>query len=201
MKDNIIILLSILLTAPACSGAAVMESVLTTIVPSAAVVQAVSNSKNNSVINPENGFQSGLEAVFNVKTNGDDSTYDFVISSSIDTLGGVKSAYVMNNGKLYLMLGNKDNLPEAGAVLDILSGSPVNNPNVIAYPVINNSPYDITPQTYNGTLCCKVLSKGHQDMNISQFISSTPLVNTYSIGEDSAGVYESVITLNIYRKP
>ena len=109
MKDNIISLLSILLTAPACSGAAVMESVLTTIVPSAAVVQAVPNSKNNSVINPENGFQSGLEAVFNVKTNGDDSTYDFVISSSIDTLGGVKSAYVMNNGKLYLMLGNKDN--------------------------------------------------------------------------------------------
>lgn len=201
MKYCFTISLSILLIAPVCYGAAVMDSTLTTIIPSAAIVQAVSNSKNNCVINPENGSHTGLEAVFNVKTNGDDNTYDFIISSSIDTLAGTKNAYVMNNNKLYLMLANKDRLPDGDAVSDILSGSLVKNPNIIAYPVINNSVYDIKPVEYNGNLSCKILSGGQQDLNISQFVSNNPLANTYSISEDTAGVYESVIMLNVYRKP
>lgn len=201
MKNRFIIFLLLLLSAPVCSGAAVMDSVITTVIPSAAIVKTVPSSKNNSVINPENGFQSGLEAVFNIKTNGDDNTYDFILSGSIDTLGGMKNAYVMNNDKLYLMLGNKDRLPESNAVFDIMSGSPSKNPNIIAYPVINTSSYDIKPLNYRGELCCRILSGGVQDMNVSQTISNTPLGNTYSIGEDLAGVYEAVITLNIYRKP
>ena len=201
MKNHFIVLLLILLTAPEYTGAAVMDSVITTIVPPAAIVKAIPSSKNNSVINPENGFQSGLEAIFNIKTNGDDNTYDFILSGSIDTLEGVRNAYVMNNEKLYLMLANKDRLPEANAVFDIMSGSPSKNPNIIAYPVINTSSYDIKPLNYRGELCCRILSGNIQDMNISQIISNIPLLNTYSIGEDSEGVYEAVITLNIYRKP
>ena len=38
-------------------------------------------------------------------------------------------------------------------------------------------------------------------MNVSRTVSSNPLGSTYSIDEDRAGVYEAVITLNIYRKP
>ena len=93
MKYCFTISLSILLIAPVCYGAAVMDSTLTTIIPSAAIVQAVSNSKNNCVINPENGSHTGLEAAFNVKTNGDDNTYDFVLSSSILTDAGVLAQY------------------------------------------------------------------------------------------------------------
>ena len=201
MKNHFIVLLLILLTAPEYYGAAVMDSVIMTIFPPAAIVKAIPSSKNNSVINPGNGFQSGLEAIFNIKTNGDDNTYDFILSGSIDTLEGVRNAYVMNNEKLYLMLANKDRLPKANAVFDIMSGSPSKNPNIIAYPVINTSSSDIKPLNYKGELCCRILSGNIQDMNISQIISNIPLLNTYSIGEDSAGVYEAVITLNIYRKP
>ena len=201
MKHNFVIFLILLLTAPACSGAAVLDSRLVTIVPSAAVVKSVPGIKNNSVIDPQNGFHSGLEAVFNIKTNGDDSAYDFVLSSAIETSHGVKNGYFLKDGKLYLMLSNKDRLPLSSAVFDIVSGSPENNPNIIAYPVVNLSGGEFKIQNYNGELCCRIFSCGQQEMTVAQYIGSTPLTRTYSIEQDSAGMYEAVLTLNIYRKP
>ncbi|HIZ28182.1 MAG TPA: hypothetical protein H9673_03190 [Candidatus Adamsella sp.] len=201
MKHNFVIFLILLLTAPACSGAAVLDSRLVTIVPSAAVVKSVPGIKNNSVIDPQNGFHSGLEAVFDIKTNGDDSAYDFVLSSAIETSHGVKNGYFLKDGKLYLMLSNKDRLPLSSAVFDIVSGSPENNPNIIAYPVVNLSGGEFKIQNYNGELCCRIFSGGQQEMTVAQYIGSTPLTRTYSIEQDSAGMYEAVLTLNIYRKP
>lgn len=201
MKHNFVIFLILLLTAPACSGAAVLDSRLVTIVPSVAVVKSVPGIKNNSVIDPQNGFHSGLEAVFDIKTNGDDSAYDFVLSSAIETSHGVKNGYFLKDGKLYLMLSNKDRLPLSSAVFDIVSGSPENNPNIIAYPVVNLSGGEFKIQNYNGELCCRIFSGGQQEMTVAQYIGSTPLTRTYSIEQDSAGMYEAVLTLNIYRKP
>lgn len=201
MKHNFVIFLILLLTAPACSGAAVLDSRIVTIVPAAAVVKSVSGIKNNSVIDPQNGFHSGLEAVFDIKTNGDDSAYDFVLSSAIETSHGVKNGYFLKDGKLYLMLSNKDRLPLSSAVFDIVSGSPENNPNIIAYPVVNLSGGEFKIQNYNGELCCRIFSCGQQEMTVAQYIGSTPLTRTYSIEQDSAGMYEAVLTLNIYRKP
>ncbi len=201
MKHNFVIFLILLLTAPACSGAAVLDSRLVTIVPSAAVVKSVPGIKNNSVIDPQNGFHSGLEAVFDIKTNGDDSAYDFVLSSAIETSHGVKNGYFLKDGKLYLMLSNKDRLPLSSAAVDIVSGSPENNPNIIAYPVVNLSGGEFKIQNYNGELCCRIFSGGQQEMTVAQYIGSTPLTRTYSIEQDSAGMYEAVLTLNIYRKP
>lgn len=201
MKHNFVIFLILLLTAPACSGAAVLDSRLVTIVPSAAVVKSVPGIKNNSVIDPQNGFHSGLEAVFDIKTNGDDSAYDFVLSSAIETSHGVKNGYFLKDGKLYLMLSNKDRLPLSSAVFDIVSGSPENNPNIIAYPVVNLSGGEFKIQNYNGELCCRIFSCGQQEITVAQYIGSTPLTRTYSIEQDSAGMYEAVLTLNIYRKP
>lgn len=201
MKHNFVIFLILLLTAPACSGAAVLDSRLVTIVPSVAVVKSVPGIKNNSVIDPQNGFHSGLEAVFDIKTNGDDSAYDFVLSSAIETSHGVKNGYFLKDGKLYLMLSNKDRLPLSSAAVDIVSGSPENNPNIIAYPVVNLSGGEFKIQNYNGELCCRIFSGGQQEMTVAQYIGSTPLTRTYSIEQDSAGMYEAVLTLNIYRKP
>lgn len=201
MKHNFVIFLILLLTAPACSGAAVLDSRLVTIVPAAAVVKSVPGIKNNSVIDPQNGFHSGLEAVFDIKTNGDDSAYDFVLSSAIETSHGVKNGYFLKDGKLYLMLSNKDRLPLSSAAVDIVSGSPENNPNIIAYPVVNLSGGEFKIQNYNGELCCRIFSCGQQEMTVAQYIGSTPLTRTYSIEQDSAGMYEAVLTLNIYRKP
>ena len=201
MKHNFVIFLILLLTAPACSGAAVLDSRLVTIVPAAAVVKSVPSIKNNSVIDPQNGFHSGLEAVFDIKTNGDDSAYDFVLSIAIETSHEVKNGYFLKDGKLYLMLSNKDRLPLSSAAVDIVSGSPENNPNIIAYPVVNLSGGEFKIQNYNGELCCRIFSCGQQEMTVAQYIGSTPLTRTYSIEQDSAGMYEAVLTLNIYRKP
>lgn len=202
MKNNFITFLFLLLTtAPACSGAAVMDSVMTVVVPSAAIVNTVPSALNNSSINPQSGVHTGLQAVFNVKTNGDDNTYDFVLSSSILTDTGEKNGYFLKDGDLYLILANKERLPDLGSLADISSGQPQSNKNMIAYPVLRNAEFQTEYMAYNGILCCKFLSEGRQDFNFSQHIGSTPLSGTYSLEDDGAGVYEAVITLNIYRKP
>ncbi len=202
MKYNFIVfLLFLILTAPACSGAASVDGTLTVIVPPAAVVEAVPSAANITAINPQTGFHTGLEAVFNIKTNGDDNTYDFILSSSISTDAGEKNGYFLKNGEMYLILANKEKLPDLSSLSDIYSGQMQSNKNLIAYPVIKNTDFQNDYQIYNGNLCCKFLTEGRQDFNISQHIGSTPLTGTYSIDDDSAGIYEAVITLSIYRKP
>ncbi len=202
MKNNFIkFLFLLIITAPACSGAAVMDSVLSVIVPSAAIVDTIPSALNNSSINPQSGVHTGLQAVFNVKTNGNDDTYDFVLSSSILTDAGEKNGYFLKDSELYIILANKERLPDLGSLADISSGMPGNNKNMIAYPVLKNAEYQTSYQEYNGVLCCKFLSEGRQNFNFSQNIGSTPLSGTYSLEDDGAGVYEAVITLNIYRKP
>lgn len=202
MRNNFTIFLSLLLiTAPACFGAAVMDCVLTVVVPSAAIVNTVPSALNNSSINPQSGAHTGLQAVFNIKTNGDDDTYDFVLSSSILTDAGEKNGYFLKDGDLYLILANKERLPDSGSFADISSGGVQRNKNMIAYHVLENSEFQTEYKTYNGNLCCKFLSGGRQNFNFSQHIGSTPLAGTYSLEDDGAGVYEAVITMNIYRKP
>ena len=202
MKSNFIIFLFLsIISAPACFGAAVRESVLTVIVPCAASVNTITSSGNNSSINPETGVHNGLEAIFNVKTNGDDSTYDFVLSGSVNTTSGETNGYFLKNGDLYLILANKEYLPDMAALSDITSGSAQNNKNMIAYPVLKNPEFDTSYQKYNGILSCIFKSRGKQNFNISQSIGNTPLAGTYSISDDSSGMYEAAITLNIYRKP
>lgn len=202
MKRNLITLLLLLLAAaPVCSGACVTDSILTVIIPSAAIVNNVPTAANNSTINPQTGFHNGLQAIFNIKTNGDDNTYDFVISSTINTEAGEKNGYFFKDGELYLILANRERLPDMASLADISSGSPQSNKNMIAYPVIKNAEFQTSYQNYNGNLCCKFLSEGKQNFNISQHIGNTPLAGTYSLEDDGAGVYEAVITLNIYRKP
>ncbi len=202
MKNNLIrFLFLLLITAPACSGAAVTDSVLTVIIPSAAVVNTIPSAINNSTINPQTGSHMGLGAVFNVKTNGDDSTYDFVLSSSINTEAGEKNGYFLKDGDLYLILANKEHFPDLASLADIYSAAPKSNKNMIAYPVLKSAEFQSTYQNYNGSVCCKFLSEGKQNFNVSQHIGNTPLSGTYSLEDDGAGVYEAVITLNIYRKP
>ena len=202
MKSNIItFLFFLLITAPACSGAAVIDSMLTVIIPSAAITNNIPSAMNNSSINPQTGFHNGLEAVFNVKTNGDDNTYDFVLSSIINTDSGEKNGYFLKDGDLYLILANKERLPDLTSFADISSGTPKSNKNMIAYPVLKNTEFHNTYRNYNGILCCTFLSEGKQNFNISQQIGNAPLSGTYSLEDDSAGLYEAVITLNIYRKP
>ncbi len=113
MKSNFITFLFLLLiAAPSCLGAAVTDSMLTVVIPSAAVVNTIPSAMNNSSINPQTGIHTGLGAVFNVKTNGDDNTYDFVLSSSINTDAGEQNGYFLKNGEMYLILANKEHLPD-----------------------------------------------------------------------------------------
>ena len=197
----LLVLLLTLITAPDCPGAAILESSITTIIPSAAIVNTIPSFGNNSLINPQNGSHSGLEAVFNIKTNGDDNIYDFVLSGLITTTGGEQNGYFLHNGDLYLLLANKNILPDISDVYDISSGTLNNNKNLIAYPILKNPDLNTYYKEYNNTLCCKVESGGRQDFNITQRISGNPLPGSYSLSDDSAGTYEAIITLNIYRKP
>ncbi len=202
MKCNFISFLFLLLiTAPSCFGAVVTDSMLTVIIPSAAVVNNVPSSINNSSINPQTGSHTGLGAVFAVKTNGDDNSYDFVLSSSITTAAGEKNGYFLKDGNLYLILANKEHLPDLNSLVDISSGTPQKNKNMIAYQIMKNADFQTIYQNYNGILCCKFLSAGKQNFNVFQQIVNTPLSGTYSLDDDGAGIYEAVITLNIYRKP
>ena len=201
MKNKLLILLVLILFAPYSYGAAMLNGEIITNIPDSALVTAIPNEKNTTIINAEDGTHNGLQADFTIQTNGDDSIFDFVLSSTVSTSEGDKDAYFVNNGGLYIMLGNKTRIPTTEAYNDISTGKFLSNSNLIAYAVTNTTAATVNPEYYNGVLSCVIKINGLQDLNISQNILGYPSLNTYAVKEDNSGTYEVVLTLNAIRKP
>ncbi len=202
MKQNFIIFLLtlFLVPLPVFAGNGTIDSVLSVIVPSVAKVETIPSIKNTSFINPQNGIHNGLEAIFDIKTNSKD-TYDFILTSTIETNSGVQNGYFTKGNDVYLMLANKDYLPDLADISDILSENFNTNKNVIAYPVIKNSEVKYRHLNYRGALSLKIENKEKQNIKVVHTIGAVPLIDTYSLKDDSKGIYEATITLNIYRRP
>lgn len=201
MKQPAVILLFFLyISAPACFGAAVYESTLTVVIPPAASAESIQTGKNSTVINPKDGTHTGLEAVFNIKTNGDDSVYDFILSGTINTNQGDTSGCFIKDGKLYIMLANTAHPPDISAISNLISNTGENK-NLIAYEIFDNSGANAKYINRNGIPCKKIECGGKENFSVHEYILQTPYHGSYSIQDDSPGIYEAVMTFNIYRKP
>ena len=168
-----------------------------TIVPQSASVRKES-LRSGVTADPETGIISGtLSSIFELDTNGDDDSYDFIITSSIESTAGVVSAYDQSGNILF---ANTEAMPTDGDVTQALSHTGANN-NVIAYPVTitTDTPFTSSYQqgykTYGDCYVIKVNGGSHGF--ITHQIESTPVSGTFSKTRDTSGSYRAVVTFTV----
>lgn len=185
------------------------QSIVTT-VPAAVNISAYNQSLSKGTINPQTGISSSPSASFNIKTNGEDCNYTYIVQAKLLTSnGGDVNAYFKNANRDYIILGNitSANYPSTNSVNNIKSNNPtaLGNSNAIAYPItnmltniasatlVNNSAY--------GGLYYSINMGNSQNGNFIQTLGTLPLTNTYSIANDRAGTYQAIITITANRNP
>lgn len=186
------------------------QQTIVTTIPGAVNISAYNQSLSRGNINPQTGNSSSPSASFNIKTNGEDCDYTYILQAKVLTSnGGNVNAYFKNSNRDYLILGNisTSNLPNTNSINNIKSGTPTlsGNSNVIAYPVTNiltniESATMMNNSAYGG-LYYSIVMGNSQNGNLVQTIGSAPLTNTYSISNDRAGTYQAVVTLTANRNP
>ena len=191
-------------------SATTFQQTIVTAVPAAVNISAYNQSLSKGSIAPQTGISSSPSASFNIKTNGEDCNYTYIIQAKLTTANsGDVNAYFKNANRDYLILGNisSSNLPNTNSINNIKSSTPnaSSNPNAIAYPINNiltnlSSATMINNSAYGG-LCYSVKMGNSQNGNIVQNIGANPLTNTYSISNDRAGTYQAVITFTANRNP
>lgn len=203
MKHNLLLKQLILVTAvlvgtvQAYGYADVEQSVSTDVQPAVAISKISSNE--SGTINPVNGVSTGLSASFKLETNGTDEDYDFVVTSTLPTTDGEVSAYGQNG---CLLFGNVTSLPTAAAVADAKVGGN-NNRNVIAYPITMGITEPMSVDFANSTQygdCWVVKVNTGNEGTLTQTVGQTPVVNTYSIGQDESGTYKATVTFTAFSK-
>ena len=118
------------------------QQTIVTTVPSAVNISAYNQSLSKGTITPQTGFSSPPSASFNIKKNGEDCDYTYIVQAKVSTSNsGEVNAYFQNSNKNYIILGNVSlsNLPSINSINNIKSGTPISssNANAIAYPVTN----------------------------------------------------------------
>lgn len=175
------------------------QSMQTTVQPSVAIEKTSASIETGSV-NAQTGVHTGLQSVFSVKTNGTDDDYDFIISSKINSADGDVSAYG-NNGQI--LFAHTLVLPTNSAIEDAKMGGN-NNKNVIAYPVTATitEPMTVDFNSNYGVYgdCYVVKVNSAQDGTMTHTVNTTPVSGSYSIGQDQAGTYQSVVTFTAVSK-
>ena len=191
------------------SATSFQQTIVTTI-PSAVNISAYNQSLAKGSIAPQTGISTSPSASFNIKTNGEDCNYNYIVQAKLSTSNSRDvNAYSKISNRDYIILGNvsSGNYPNINAVNNIKSGTPTaaGNPNVIAYPINNiltniDSATMVNNSAYGG-LCYSVKMGNSQNGNFVQSIGSVPLNNTYSISNDRAGTYQAIVTFTANRNP
>lgn len=175
------------------------QSIQTTVQPAVAIEKQLSSIETGNV-NPQTGVHTGLRSVFSLKTNGNDASYDFILSSKIKTEFGEVSAYG-NNGQL--LFGHTLVMPEQSSIDDAKIGGN-NNRNVIAYPVnvTANQPMTVDYHNNYGVYgdCYVVRVNTSQDGIVTHSVEQTPVSGSYNIGQDQAGTYQAVVYFSAVSK-
>ncbi len=200
--------IAIILASPKAFGYAEVPQTIQTVVPAAVDVSSINTSAASGTINPEAGVSSAAYATFQIQTNGEDDKYDYILTAKVNTSDSANvNAYSQNGSTVYLLLGNTANLPTTSAINDVKTNSPtpINNKNVIAYPITNTltnlSSATLTNNAAYGGLCYVIKTGSSQKGTIKQAIGTAPMNNTYSSITDTAGTYQAVLTLTANRKP
>lgn len=191
-------------------GATTFQQTITTTCPAAVDVTAINPSAAMGTIAPATGNCSSPSASFQLKTNGIDANYTYVVQAKLLTTGGVQTnAYAQVASQPYILLGNNafPMYPTVAAVTNITSGTPTaaNNTNVIAYPITNTlnnlASATFTNNALYGGLCYIIKTGASQNGTFTQTLGAAPLANTYSFSNDKAGTYQAVVTFTANRNP
>lgn len=197
------------LTLPSYSATTFQQTIVTT-VPAAVNISAYNQSLAKGSIAPQTGISTSPSASFNIKTNGEDCNYSYIVQAKVTTSNnGEVNAYFKNSNRDYIILGNisSSNIPNSNSINNIKGGTSTTsaNANAIAYPVTNMltniESATLTNNPTCGGLCYSVKMGNSQNGNFVQTIGSTPLTNTYSITNDRAGTYQAIITFTANRNP
>lgn len=203
-KKYTIKLLILIMTAGLCGtqvyGNTEVEQVLQTSVQPAVAISNSTASIENGEINPETGIHSGLRSVFTLQTNGNDDNYDFIVTSAIQAEAGNVSAYGTDGS---LLFGNTTELPTESAISDAKIGGK-NNKNVIAYPVTATitAPMTVEYQPSYGLYgdCYVVKVNNTSEGTLQHVVGTSPVANTFIIGQDAAGTYKATVTFTAVSK-
>ena len=203
-KTNILKTLSIVTLLALCAGRSYADGTEIQLRLDALVQPSISITKSASsveegAINPQTGVHGGVTAVFDLATNGDDSDYDFYLSSTFPIDGAASSAF---DGNGNIIFGNFTYPPTEAAVSDAIAGGTANK-NVILYPITVTASGDmsVTPAvhaTYGN--CYKVLLNGEQEGTLTHTVGITPVTNTYLLSQDAAGTYQATVTFSAIAK-
>lgn len=181
-------------------GYAEAEQSLQTAVQPSVAISKLSSSIDLGSINPTTGASTGLNTVFSIQTNGSDDDYDFVVQATIPVEEGLVSAYGNEGCLLFANIGNS---PTAEAIENAKNGGS-NNKNVIAYPVTVTTSEPMTSEfqknygLYGDCYVIKINSSSNG--TVTHIVGQTPISGTYNVGQDQAGIYQSVVMFTAYSK-
>ena len=181
------------------------DLILETENPPTVSVEKHASSVESATVNVLNGVNQGvpLMSAFTLRTNGTDDDYDFIMTSSIQKDSGIVSGYAQIGGRTVLLFGNTENLPTDSDIADVRAAGN-HNCNIIAYPLTISPPSPMTA-TYNSNYstygeCVVVKLNGATSGTIIQTVNSSPMPNSYIVGQDTAGTYRSVVTFTVVSK-
>lgn len=200
LKSLILVMAVLIGTVKAYATAEAVQTLSVSAQPAVAIEKTTSLEIGE--ITPATGTHSGLNASFNLQTNGTDDDYIFIVGSKITSYGGEEVSAYSNDGQYLLFgrYGEEEYLPTAEAISNAKAGGS-NNPNVIAYPISEMSitspmtvQYDSSQETGEGTTGCYVVKvNGATEGTLRQVIGGTPASGTYKVGQDMAGSYRAVV--------
>lgn len=183
-----------------CYGYAEAETSVYTDVQPSVFIQKQTSSVDTGSINPLTGVHTGLNTVFDIQTNGNDDSYDFIIQAKMYVDDGFVSAYG-NNG--CILFANTLTSPTTAAIEDAKTGGS-NNKNVIAYPVTVSTTNPMTAEfqkNYSVYGDCYVVKVNNgTEGTVTHIVGQTPISGTYNIGQDPAGTYQAVVTFTAVSK-
>jgi hypothetical protein len=206
---NILILVTAVLasTVKAFATGEAIQTLTVSVPPSVAVEKSVSLQVGE--IDPETGSHSGLNASFNLQTNGTDDDYIFIVGSKIISSDNVEVPAFTNDGQglLFGRVGEEEFLPTEAAIQDARNGGS-NNANIIVYPISEMSiTSPMTVEFVNGLNvegdsinCYQVKLNDGKEATLKQTIGGTPVPGSYKAGQDKAGSYKAVVYLTAISK-
>ena len=198
LKTLILVVSVLFSTQKAFCEATAVQMAETSVQPTVAIEKTSNN--NEGSINPKTGdITSDLTSTFNLKIN-DTNNYDFIIYSTITSASGAEPAFDTNGN---LLFANTTILPLTSAVSNAKQNIK-GNPNVIVYPFNLSLDTDMTKSftTREGYDKCYTINFINSAMegDITQTIGGSAITNTYSMGEDIAGVYKATVYVTAVAK-
>ena len=125
------------------------------------------------------------------------------MTAEIHKDGGTASGYAKVGGKTLLLFGHTTNLTTDSDISNLRAGGNMNR-NIIAYPISLFPPSPMTAE-YNSSYgiygeCVVVKLNGATFGSIIQSVNASPAINSYIVGQDTAGTYTATVTLTAIAK-